>query len=342
MTNSSFSDLRQRYDIAAWILAALALVMVIKAQLLAALFGGLLVHELVQVLVPVFRLTHYAGKRAKLLAVAILSALVIGILFFSILWIVGFVRSGSENLPHLVSTMAEIIEQSRDLLPAGLEQHIPLDLEEIKQTTAGWLRSNAGALTVAGEQTLRTIAQLLIGMVVGAMVSLREAVPGHAEKGGLARALIARVGFLGGAFQRVVFAQVRIAGLNAFLTWLYLGVTLPLLDIHLPYTKTLILVTFVVGLLPVIGNLVSNTIIVTVSLSHSLGIALASLGFLVVIHKLEYFLNAHIIASRIRARPWELLVAMLVMEALFGFRGLVAAPVFYAYIKDELSARSLL
>jgi len=35
-------------------------------------------------------------------------------------------------------------------------------------------------------------------------------------------------------------------------------------------------------------------------------------------------------------------VAMLVMEALFGFRGLIAAPVFYAYIKDELSSRGLI
>jgi hypothetical protein len=32
---------------------------------------------------------------------------------------------------------------------------------------------------------------------------------------------------------------------------------------------------------------------------------------------------------------------MLLMEAVFGLRGLVAAPVYYAYIKDELSARGL-
>ena len=71
-------------------------------------------------------------------------------------------------------------------------------------------------------------------------------------------------------------------------------------------------------------------------------LALSSLAFLVIIHKLEYFLNAHIIATRIRSKAWELLIAMLVMEALFGFRGLIAAPVFYAYVKDELSSRGLI
>ena len=33
------------------------------------------------------------------------------------------------------------------------------------------------------------------------------------------------------------------------------------------------------------------------------------------IHKLEYFLNARIVGTQIRARAWELLIAMLAMEA---------------------------
>jgi predicted PurR-regulated permease PerM len=57
----------------------------------------------------------------------------------------------------------------------------------------------------------------------------------------------------------------------------------------------------------------------------------------VVIHKLEYFLNATIVGSRIHARAWELLVAMLVMEAAFGLAGLIAAPIYYAYVKNELA-----
>jgi predicted PurR-regulated permease PerM len=61
-----------------------------------------------------------------------------------------------------------------------------------------------------------------------------------------------------------------------------------------------------------------------------------------VIHKLEYLLNARIIGGQIRASPWEILAAMLVMEAGFGVPGLVAAPIFYAYLKDELTSRRLI
>jgi predicted PurR-regulated permease PerM len=42
-----------------------------------------------------------------------------------------------------------------------------------------------------------------------------------------------------------------------------------------------------------------------------------------------------------RARAWELLTAMLVMEAVFGLPGLVAAPIYYGYLKAELAAKRL-
>ena len=32
---------------------------------------------------------------------------------------------------------------------------------------------------------------------------------------------------------------------------------------------------------------------------------------------------------------------MLLMEAAFGMAGIIAAPIYYAYIKDELAAREL-
>jgi predicted PurR-regulated permease PerM len=78
-----------------------------------------------------------------------------------------------------------------------------------------------------------------------------------------------------------------------------------------------------------------------VSLGYSIEVAIASLVFLIVIHKLEYFLNARIIGSRIRSHAWELLIAMLAMEAAFGLAGVAAAPIYYAYVKSELAERGL-
>jgi hypothetical protein len=81
------------------------------------------------------------------------------------------------------------------------------------------------------------------------------------------------------AFRGIVFAQVRISALNTLLTAIYLAIVLPIFGINLPFFKTMIAITLLVGLLPVIGNLISNTVIVLVSFSVSPSVALASLAF---------------------------------------------------------------
>ena len=68
----------------------------------------------------------------------------------------------------------------------------------------------------------------------------------------------------------------------------------------------------------------------------------ASLAFLVIVHKAEYFLNAKIIGSKINAKAFELLIVMLVFEHLFGVGGIVLAPVIYAYLKRELVDQKIL
>ena len=141
------------------------------------------------------------------------------------------------------------------------------------------------------------------------------------------------------AFRNIVFAQIKISLLNTTFTAIFLIGVLPLFGVHLPLTKTLIVITFVAGLLPVVGNLISNTAIFVVGLSLSIWVALGALAYLIVIHKVEYFLNARIVGGQIKARAWELLLVMLVFEAAFGIAGLVAAPVYYAYLKSELKAQ---
>jgi len=55
----------------------------------------------------------------------------------------------------------------------------------------------------------------------------------------------------------------------------------------------------------------------------------------VIVHKLEYFLNAHFVGSRIRMPPYALLMSMLVLESAFGAPGLVAAPIYCAWFIRE-------
>jgi predicted PurR-regulated permease PerM len=328
------------YDVAAWILAGLGLVAILRLHLLPALLGGLAVHETVHAIAP--RLTARGSTRhmGRVIAVALLALAVVAGLIGLTLAIVAFFRSDQGNLSALVSSMADVIETSRDYLPAWLVDRLPENADELKRETSAWLRAHAGDLTSLGAGAGRSLVLALIGMIVGGLVALSQSRP-SGRSAPLARALGERMLRLAGAFRRIVFAQVRISALNTLLTATYLAVLLPLAGIQLPLVKTMIAVTFIAGLLPVIGNLISNTVIVTISLSHSFGAAVASLAYLVIIHKLEYFVNARIVGGEIRAGAWEILVAMLVMESAFGIPGVVAAPIYYAYVKNELAARGL-
>jgi predicted PurR-regulated permease PerM len=320
------------------VIAAFLLVLILCLHLLPALLAGLLVYELVHVIAA--RLPQRRGGDGKLVAVGLLATFVVLLLVLAVIGLVAFFRGDAGNLPRLLQKLAEIIETAHDKLPAALVGFLPYDEGALRDAVTDWLRSHAQLLRSAGGEAGRLLAHLLIGMVIGGICSLHEAKMGDGLAP-LAHELLERVKRLGEAFRRIVFAQVRISLLNTAFTAIYLELALRLFDIHLPLSKTLIVVTFLAGLLPVVGNLISNTMIVVVSLSVSLEVAMASLAYLVVIHKLEYFLNARIVGTRIHAAAWELLIAMLVMEAAFGIEGLVAAPIYYAYLKDELSARGL-
>ncbi len=329
-----------KVEIATWIIMTLAMAYVLKFNLLPGLLAGLLVFELVHVISP-YIAQKFPGYAAKVMAVGLLAIVVVGLLTLAVVGLIAFFKSDSGSLTNLIGKMAQIIEDSRSILPDWLDSRLPADAVVLQQIVTEWLRDNASDLQFLGKEVGRYVAHIIIAMIIGGMLALREAVTDDRYKP-FAKAMIQRTTLFGRAFRNIVFAQVRISAVNTVFTAIYLAVVLPLMGVELPFVKSMIVITFIVGLLPVVGNLISNTVIVIVSMSHSFSIALSSLVFLVIIHKLEYFLNARIIGGQIRANAWELLVAMVLMEAAFGIAGVVAAPIYYAYIKSELRARELI
>jgi predicted PurR-regulated permease PerM len=133
------------------------------------------------------------------------------------------------------------------------------------------------------------------------------------------------------SFATVMGAQIIISAINTVLTAIFV------LVIGLRYAPVLIGATFLCGLLPVLGNVASNTIVVAVSFMVSPKTALIALAFLVGVHKLEYFLNSKIIGDRIRNPIWLTLLGLIIGEKLMGIPGMILAPVVLNYIRVETS-----
>jgi predicted PurR-regulated permease PerM len=333
-------SISSRSAVASWILAGIALFLVLQLHLLSALLAGLLTHELVRLLAPLVekRLTN---KGARLVALAVLAILTITALILFTLGILAFFKSDTGNRQALIDKTDHILTDARSKLPPWIIDNLPADVDALKSFAGEWVDEHSKEIQQAGKEVVHFFVRGLVGMVIGALVSLHEESPGSRQVRPFAAALTLRIARFAHAFRQIIFAQVKISAINTFCTGIFLAGILPAFGIHLPLTKTLIALTFLAGLLPVIGNLISNTLIFIVSLSISIYVGIVAMAFLVVIHKLEYFLNARIVGTRIRARAWEILLAMIVLEVAFGMAGLIAAPIYYAYIKNELTDAGL-
>jgi len=321
-----------------FVLVGAGLLGVLLLHLLGGLLAGLLVYQLINTLAPVLA-RRVSGRRARLLALAVLSAAIVGALTVLTLMIIAHFKADASMMPHLLDKTMQVIDQARDHLPEWVDGYLPDDIEDIRLAAASLLHEHMSTLQLAGREVARAFAHVVLGMIIGAIIAV-DASDATARRP-LAALLMTRFARLADAFRRIVFAQVKISALNTLFTGLFLLVLLPLFHTRLPLSKTLVMVTFIVGLLPVIGNLISNTLIIVAGLSVGLPTTIAAFVFLVSIHKLEYFLNARIVGGEIEAKAWELLLAMIAMEAAFGLPGVVAAPIFYAYLKRELRLKQL-
>src|ERR1700722_5113157 len=327
--------------VGSWILAGCALCLVLKLHLLSALLAGLLIHEVVRLLAPLVE-KRLTGKGARLVALASLSILTVTLLVLLTFGIFAFFKSDTGNRQALLDKTDHILTDARTRLPSWVADNLPNNVDALKSFAGDWVNEHSKEIQHAGKEFMHFFVRGLVGMVIGALISLREELSANSQRPTLSAALALRVSRFAHAFRQIIFAQVKISALNTIFTGVFLLGILPVFGVHLPLAKTLIALTFLAGLLPVIGNLISNTLIFIVGLSLSIYVAIVALVFLVVIHKLEYFLNARIVGTRIQAQAWELLLAMLVLEVAFGIAGLIAAPIYYAYLKNELTEAGLI
>ena len=340
-SNLAFQEPTRRIQLASYVLSGIALLLVLWLRMLPVLLSGLLVYELVHTISPLLG-RRLEGARARMLVVALLGTIVVGLLIVLILAAVSFTRNEIGNPEDLwQNQLMPLVDKARQQLPAMLVASLPDSVDELRVWAVDLTHKHALSLQHMGKEAARVFVHIIIGLVLGAIVALSRARPAH-QVGPLAAALGQRSQRLAEAFHNIVFAQIKISLINTVFTAIFLLGALPLFGIHVPLSKTLVLLTFIVGLLPVVGNLLSNTAVTIAALSVSLGVGIAALGFLVLIHKLEYFLNARIVGTQIHARAWELLIAMVLMEAAFGLSGVIAAPIYYAYLKSELEAERLI
>lgn len=336
-----------------------ALIFIIQYNFIPLLFATILTYLLIDKInhLMIKLMDFWGNKRSEVMplkkkqTVNLISTLLISAIVITLLIMMGFSLYkyfSIDNLTMLQHKIDKILDTVKvnHQLPEFILSKLPEQIIDLKPIVIDYVKMYANEISNIGKASFHVIGYVFLGMIIGIMLSFHKLThqnhePKNVEDKKLDDYLKERIAYFSNNFEKVFLAQIKISAINTLLTAVYIVLILPMFGVNLPFKFTILLITFLAGLVP-FGNLISNTLIFILSLSFSFFVAMASITYLVVIHKLEYFLNAKIIGSQIKSTAWELIIAMLFMGSLFGVGGIVLAPIYYAYINQELKHHKLI
>lgn len=224
----------------------------------------------------------------------------------------------ARGLAHMRDTFPEKIAALREH-PLYLQIHERLgDTDKVVDGAKHYGASALHYASAIGHILVYTTIGLILAVVFlleeEHLVDLRKSL----DPTSLIGTLVRWVGHLCDAVIVTVQLQLIVAGCNALLT-------LPvLLLLGIPHIPSLMVLIFVSGLVPVIGNLVSGAVLMLLAYHAKgwLGVGLM-LGLTAILHKIEaYYLNPRLTARHVKLPGFVLIVSLLAWEHLLGFVGL--------------------
>jgi predicted PurR-regulated permease PerM len=292
------------------------------ALLLSVLFSYFIITKL-----------NFMKPRAKWLAVAIFLVLLAGLAYALTYFIHETVRALPKIADRAVPAIVQWAKDHQIELPFT-------DLESLKDKAFEFARSqasNLGAFADVARGATTEFIYLFVGCIVAIGLYLDPRLeldpPAGAARNNLyslcCEEISRRFATFYRSFDMVMNAQITISTINTVLTAIFV------VAMGLPHLVVAVGLTFLCGFVPVIGNLISNTLVVALGFIVSPNKGLWALAFLVVVHKLGYFLNSKIIGAKIHTSIWLTLLALMVGERLMGITGMVLAPVVLHYIQIE-------
>lgn len=313
---------------------------------LAVFLGGLvLLRHLATLLVFALIFAHGFGFGAERLSrVTPLSARawagILLLLFFG-----GLVGAGwagvHKSLPAVGKAVKTAKEQAKNYKRHQLYKLIErshIDPEKYAEQ----LKHYSHRLTKGLKSTGRVLLHVVLGLILAVLYLFeRDEVDGVLRRPpptSFLGYLLSFYGFLSEAVVLTVKVQVIVAAVNAV-------VTLPvILFLKLPHAVALMVMVFVFGLIPVVGNFLSGIVLAILSYLK-MGIPGVAI-FLVstsVLHKIEsYYLNPRLTAKHVALPKLLLVVSLIVWEHLIGFAGLfVSFPALYVGLRIRDHFREL-
>ena len=166
------------------------------------------------------------SKSDRLAALAALSVLTITLLVLLTIGIFAFFKSDTGNRQALLDKTNHILTDARTKLPLWIVDNWPSNVDAMKSYASEWVDEHSKEIQQAGKEVVHFFVRGLVGMVIGALISLHPGPPMRQMRP-LAAALALRISQFANAFRLIIFAQVKISAINTIFTGIFLAGILP-------------------------------------------------------------------------------------------------------------------
>lgn len=269
------------------------------------------------------------NKSQKFIAL-ILSALIISLISFALYKSVMFMWG---DLNELIQKSQPLIIESLHKL--GLEKNVQT-ISELYNIVVEFIKVNVGVITFSAGLLLKVFIGILLGIVVHFSI-IEEANDSNAW-GNIMNKMLAQANVMYNSFRDIMGIQVVISLMNTtIISVMALGLTYFIYGQFLPYWYVIIPLTAILSLVPVVGNLMVNIILVLSTVQISPTYVLVGVGLFLVIHKLELIVIGKKMKEKVNIPFILILLSMLLGEMLFhSMSGMILGMVLMVTISTLL------
>ncbi|MFI4846864.1 MAG: hypothetical protein ACH6QO_00395 [Candidatus Makana argininalis] len=330
---------KKKLKFISYMLMILFITLMIPLHLFTCFISGFFIYQTILFLTPSCLEKYLGVDKARLIVITIITLLIMFTISIGIINLINCLKFEVLKKYNFNYTEGDIFMIIKNIIPDYLPAFLPESTEKIKYQIFSLINSNLNVFKKIFNSFLNGFIMIFLGLILGSSVSLNKP---FKKQSYFIKQLSKRIINLYDSFSNVIYAQIKISILNTILTTIIMIILFIFFKIKIPFIKELILITLIFGLFPIIGNIISNTMITISAFYISFIVGIIMLIYLIFIHKLEYFLNAEIVGKSINSKSWELLLAMIILKSIFGLEGLIAAPIYYAYVKKELKYNKII
>ncbi len=267
--------------------------------------------------------TRWPRKRAFLVVLAVFLALIAAATGLAANRAIHFVKGAQTSFPHQVAE----IEQNPLIVYA--REHLP-DSSKLVDRAREYSDKALHFAAMLGHVAMSLVIALILAVIYALEEDELHALFETLDPRSLLGTVLRWFGYVAEALRITIQLQLVVAGVNSVLTL----PVLVLLGIH--HIPSLMILIFVSGLVPVVGNIVSGVILSLLAYQVR---GIFGVGVFVVLtavlHKIEaYYLNPRLTSKHVHLPGLVIVISLIAWEHLLGFVGLfVSFPFLYVASK---------